>query len=170
MRALFATFALCVLLGGCVLLDPSETAEPETALTQPAPEQTMRPGEPRRVVVSDAEHLIAYYAQLKRISGPELAREHEAARQAYGSARSDYNRVRLGMIMTLPGTPYYDEPRALEVLEPLARNASAPLSGLALLLTSQIQERKRLDATAHALQQKLDALKSLERSLNERKR
>ncbi len=101
---------------------------------------------------------------------PELAREHDAARQAYGRARSDYNRVRLAMVVALPNTSFYDEPRALDLLDPIAKNAESRLSGLASLLVSQIQERRRLDANAQALQQKLDALKSLERSLIERKR
>ena len=133
------------------------------------PEPAVRTDVPRRTV-SDVEHLLTYFSQVRRLSGADLAREHDAARQAYGSSRSDYNRVRLAMIMTLPNTPYYDEPRAFEVLEPLARNSGSPLSGLALLLASQIQERRRLDANAQALQHKLDALKSLERSLIERKR
>jgi len=70
----------------------------------------------------------------------------------------------------VPNTAFYDEPRALDLLDPVARNGDPRLSGLAALLVSQIQERRRLDATAQALQQKLDALKSLERSLIERKR
>jgi hypothetical protein len=74
------------------------------------------------------------------------------------------------MVMALPNTPFADEPRALDLLEPVARNTEGRLSSLAVMLVSQIQERRRLDANAQALQQKLDALKSLERSLIDRKR
>jgi hypothetical protein len=84
--------------------------------------------------------------------------------------KSDYNRVRLAMVVSQPNTSFHDEPRAIELLEPVARSPGGQLSGLAVLLVSQIQERRRLDASAHALQQKLDALKSLERKLLERKR
>ena len=155
-----AVFALCSLLAGCTTAPSMQVGEPEP------PAQT---SEPRRAP-SDAETLLSYFAQLRKVSPPELAREHESARQAYGGTRSDYNRVRLAMVVSLPNTPFYDEPRALDLLEPLSKTSGAQLSGLAFLLVSQIQERRRLDANAHALQQKLDALKSLERSLLERKR
>ena len=64
------------------------------------------------------------------------------------------------MLVALPNTSLYDETRALDLLDPIAKNGDPRLSGLAWLLISQIQERRRLDATAQAL----------ERSLIERKR
>ncbi|HET9403893.1 MAG TPA: hypothetical protein VFO57_04885, partial [Burkholderiales bacterium] len=59
---------------------------------------------------------------------------------------------------------------ALELLDPVSKNPNGHLGGLAYLLISHLQERKRLDANAQGLQQKLDALRSLERSLIERKK
>ncbi len=161
---LAAAIAACALLAGCGTTPSLEVAEPEPPKA-PAPRVSKPPRQ-----VSDAETLISYFAQLRKLPVPELAREHDAARQAYGLAPSDYNRTRLAMVITLPNSPFFDEPRALDLLEPLAKNAEAQLSGLAALLVSQIQERRRLDANAQALQQKLDALKSLERSLIDRKR
>lgn len=164
-KARASALAACLLLAGCGTLQPApEVAEPEARTVQPAPPVP----QPRQS--SDAETLISYFANLRKLSGPELAREHDAARQAYGRARSDYNGMRLAMVVTLPNTPFYDDPRALDLLDPIAKNGDPRLAGLAWLLVSQIQERRRLDANAQALQQKLDALKSLERSLIERKR
>jgi Skp family chaperone for outer membrane proteins len=83
-----------------------------------------------------------------------------------------------------------DEARALELLDPVAKNAASPLQGLAFLLGSYVFEQRRLGAqvqtlqqnvqglqgnvqalqgNVQALQQKLDALKTLERSLSERR-
>ena len=167
-RARFPTaLAVCALLAGCTTMQPAEVTEPEPTVTQQPSEPPPPQPAARR---SDAEYLLSYFVHLRKLSTPELAREHDAARRAYSGTRSDYNRVRLAMIMTLPNTSFYDEPRALDLLEPIARTSAAPLSGLALLLASQLQERKRLDANAQALQHKLDALKSLDRSLIERKR
>ena len=73
-------------------------------------------------------------------------------------------------VLSLPGTAFSDEPRALELLDPVARNVNGELNGLALLLATNLQERKRLDASAQGLQQKLDALRSLERSMIERRK
>lgn len=164
-RRFWPLLATSALLAGCGTMQPGvEVTEPEP---QKAP--VVLPGpQPRQA--SEADNLISYFAQLRKVPGSELAREHDAARQAYGRARSDYNGMRLAMVIAVPNTPFVDEQRALDLLEPIARNTEGRLSGLAVMLVSQIQERRRLDATAQALQQKLDALKSLERSLIDRKR
>lgn len=159
-----AVLASCTLLAGCSGMQREEAAQTEAPVVPAAP-----PSPPQRRA-SDAELLLSYFGQLRKLSGPDLAREHDAARQAYGGARSDYNRVRLAMVVSLANTPFHDEPRALDLLEPVAKGADSQLSGLAGLLVCQIEERRRLDASAQGLQQKLDALKSLERNMIERKR
>ncbi|MBI3043449.1 MAG: hypothetical protein HYY78_11580 [Betaproteobacteria bacterium] len=160
MRSRAILIAACVVpLAGCTALRGIETQEP-------AP--WVQAGSPRPA--SEADDLLLYYRHVRRLSGAELAREHETARQAYARARSDYNRIRFAMVLALPNTGFSDEGRAQELLEPVSKNPSGSLHGLAYLLGSQLQERRRLDASAQGLQQKLDALKSLERSLIERKR
>jgi hypothetical protein len=52
----------------------------------------------------------------------------------------------------------------------VAKNPVSKLGPLAMLLASNLHERKRLDASAQGLQQKLDALMLLERNMIERKR
>jgi hypothetical protein len=160
MRPVLATLALaCGLLAGCGTLRSIESQPP-------AP--WVQAGTPRPA--SDTESLLLYYQYVKKLSGAELNREHETTRHAYTRARSDFNRVRFAMVLSLPGVPFGDEARALELLDPVSKNPGGQLSGLAYLLASQLQERRRLDANAQGLQQKLDALRSLERSLIERKR
>jgi hypothetical protein len=84
--------------------------------------------------------------------------------------------------MTVPGIAGNDEVRALDLLDPLVKNPTAPLHGLAFLMAAYVQEQRRLASQVHglqqnaqglqqnvqALQQKLDALRTLERSLSER--
>jgi hypothetical protein len=158
---------------------------PAPAVPQPGPERSV-PAEPR---ISETEMLLADFERLRRLPPADLAREQDAARQAFGATRSDAARVRLAMVWTVPGTAPADEQRALEHLEPLLRNTAAPLHSLAFLLSSYIQEQRRLatlvqglqqnaqtlqqnnqtlQQNVHALQQKLDALRTLERSLTER--
>lgn len=156
------SLALAVsLAGGCALQEPvpEESREP-AAVAVPAPPPT----------AADAESLLRYYQHIRRIGPAELAREHEAARHAFARSRGDYNRVRLAMLLSIPGTAFADDARALELLDPLTKNPNGSLHGLAFLLAAQLQERRRLEASAQSLQQKLDALRSLERSLIERKR
>ena len=85
-------------------------------------------------------------------------------------ARTDFNRVRLAMVLSLPGTAFYDDARSLDLYDTVAKHEGGRLQGLALLLGSHLQEQRRLTASAQGLQQKLDALKSLERSMIERSR
>lgn len=136
-------------------------------------------------------------AEVSRITSEAVAAARAPAheqRQALEGAQRDYRRdasdancLRLAaMLATLP-EPLRDEPRAAALLKPLvARDASSPYGSLAVLLTAQIAERQRLareveQATKEferstregtkreeALQQQLDALKSIERGIIER--
>lgn len=141
-----------LLLAGCTVMHP---ADPGGA-TAPVVEE---------IRGDDATKVLTYYAQLRQLSGPELAREHEAARRALAKSRSDANRVRYALLLTLPGTPATEEPRALELLEPVARSSDSALRGLAVLMTAFLQEQRRLETSAQGLQQKLDALLTLERNM-----
>lgn len=156
---LAALLAFCALLAACGLLRGLESREP-------AP--WVQAGSPRPA--SDVESLLLYFQYIKKLTATDLGREHDTARQAYSRTRSDFNRVRLAMLLVLPNAAFNDDTRALELLEPVAKNQSGQFSGLATLLASHLQERRRLDASAQGLQQKLDALKSLERSMIERQR
>ena len=158
-RRMMAGLIYCGALAGCSVIPGLESQEtaPSTQVETPQPP-------------SDADSLLAYFQRVRKLQAGELGREHEAARQALQSARSDFNRVRLALLLSLPGTALSDEPRALELLDPVARNPGGQLHGLAVLLAANLQERKRLDANTQGLQQKLDALRSLERSMIERKR
>ena len=158
-RLMMAGLIYCGVLAGCSVIPALESQEP-------AP--STQAGTPRPA--SDADNLLAYFRHIRKLQAGELGKEHEAARQALLSARSDFNRVRLALLLSLPGTALSDEPRALELLDPVAKNPGGQLNGLAVLLAANLQERKRLDANAQGLQQKLDALRSLERSMIERKR
>lgn len=117
---------------------------------------------------TDTGAALAYYARARKLSGAELAREQETARRVYVKSRSDANRMRYALVLAVPGATAADEARALEAMEPLTRNAASPLHGLALLVTAFLQEQRRLDMQAQGLQQKLDAMLELERSMTGR--
>jgi type IV secretory pathway VirB10-like protein len=185
------TLLLVVGIAGCATTveepspPPVQTSVPPPAVrakptTAPAPPPAPRveaeaPPEPQRppVVVSrpnDVDGLIAEFQRLRRLPAADVAREQEAARQAFAQARTDTTRMRYAMTLALPGMPPADDGRALEMLEPVVRNGASALNGLAVLLASYIQEQRRLGAQVQALQQKLEALRALERNLTERRR
>ena len=113
---------------------------------------------------SDSESLLMYFEYARKLPTAELAKEHDAVRHLYANSRSDFNRVRYAMLLSISGAAFNDDARALEALEPLLRNPDAALHNLAFMMSAQIQEQRR----GQGLQHKLDALKSLEKSLIER--
>lgn len=170
---------ICAALAGCGILPGLENQEqpaPEQSAEQSASDQVAsvspasRPRPDTRRPATEIDDLLAYFQHVRKMPVAELGREHDAVRQAFLYSRSDFDRVRLAMLLSLPGTPVSDEPRALELLDPVVKNPGGKFGGLAVLLASNLQERKRLDANAQGLQQKLDALMLLERNMIERKR
>ena len=165
-------------LAGCGTVRPPDAA-PTAPTVAPQP-------------AGDSETLLAYFQHVRKLTAPELAKELDSVRQLYASSRSDASRVRLAMLLSVPGSALYDDARALEALDPLLKNPGAALHPIAFMVSAQIQERRRGVAfqqryeteqrrghalqqkleeeqkRGHSLQQKLDALKSLEKSLLER--
>ena len=113
----------------------------------------------------DAGKALAYYSRVRRMAAPDLAREQDATRRALGRTRTDNNRMRHALTLVAAGPATGDDVRALELLEPVARNDGSALQGLALLMTALLHEQRRIDGQAQGLQQKLDALLSLERNM-----
>ena len=169
----------CGVFAGCGILPGLENQEPapeQSAAEQgAAPEQAgeapaLKPKPEARRQHSEVDDLLAYFQYVRKLSAAELGREHDTVRQAFLYSRTDFDRMRLAVLLSLPATAVTDEQRALELLDPVAKNPASKLAPLALLIASNLHERKRLDASAQGLQQKLDALMLLERNMIERKR
>lgn len=183
---LLVTIAL--VLAGCAALrdmeaeravKPEESASPGEAADQQArlePEaQPSRVEVPVPLLAGDLERLLVYFEQVKKLPAAELGREHDSARAAFTRTRSDFDRMRLAMVFSIPNTALSDDQRAAELLEPVVKSQNSSLRGLASLMSAHLQERRRLESGMHSLQQnvqglqqKLDALMSLERSLIDR--
>lgn len=203
MTAARRTLAFVVLLvAGCAAVDePRQLVEtPPDALPPhalPKAVQAPKPMPPPPVAVAappllvveqqpprptEVETLVGEFARLRKLQAAELAREQDTARQAFSQSRSDSARVRLAMTLATPGAAGSDDGRALDVLEPLVKTPGASLHALAFMVTSHIQEQRRLalqlasmqqnvqglQQNVQGLQQKLDAIKTLERSLSGR--
>lgn len=158
MTRMFRTTMLLssLLLGGCGAL---QSVEPAVQVT---------PVKEIRSEVTDTAKALVYYMQMRQLSGADLVREQDAARRELSRVRSDVNRVRYALLLTLPGNQNGEEVRALELLEPVTRSSDSELRGLALLMTAFLQEQRRIETGAQGLQQKLDALLKLERNMTGR--
>jgi len=145
------------------------------ATTPPAPPpQAPVPANAEPAASEDEQQAILLLTDLQRyaIETPEeLRRELTAAGQAVTRARTEPNRVRLAVLLTMPGAGPTDDARALALLDSVVgkTGGASPVKQLAAILYLQIAERVRNVAEERrktaAAQEKLDQLRAVERSL-----
>jgi hypothetical protein len=172
---------------GPVAAAPAPKAEPLPVTPVPVPEVVIvqspaqppapSPAQPSVAlpqVNEDEQQALALLADLQRYAvdpGEDLRREMAAANAALARTRSDANRIRVAMLLTLPLAGPPDDARALTLLEPVVAKSgnSSPLKQIAAVLYTQIVERSRSvreeQRRTAAAQEKLDALRAVERSL-----
>lgn len=151
---------------------------PPVVIVQPAPQSPPLPAPPVPAptppVNEEEQQALALLVDLQRYSlesGDDLKRELVNANLAMSRTRSDASRIRLAVLLTLPTAGPPDDPRALSLLEPLVTRSgnSTPLKQIATVLYAQIVERARSvreeQKRTAAAQEKLDALRAVERSL-----
>jgi hypothetical protein len=117
--------------------------------------------------------LIGYAQRIAALQAEEQRRELNASSQAFSKDREAYGRVRLALVLALPGTTFNDDTKAAGLLEPLAGAAAAesspgPMQQFAGLLHAQISERLREQRRTAQLKDQLEALKAIERQIIER--
>jgi len=159
--------AILALLGGCV-------AVPEN---QPAP----CPPPSEVVVTGQMDDMMQYYDSLRKQSPPELAKIYDRVKQNFGQNKSDANRIRLALLLTLPNTSFRDASAALHLLNEWPRDSKHVnnLQSFRNLLAALLAEQQRLSSNleeasqklkeeqkrADTLQHQIDAIKSMEKNL-----
>jgi len=153
-----------LLISACATPPPEPPPEPapapEIAPCEPCPEPSVQT-EIRWLEIardSELEKLLLYFEEIRDLSSEELSREYEQLKQNFSSDRSEYRRMQLALLATLPNTGFRDEPRALNLLEYFLKDDSAQSPGLrafAVYLHSAITEQKKLDEVARAASQRL---------------
>ncbi|MFT3666394.1 hypothetical protein [Piscinibacter sp.] len=172
-----------LLLAGCMHAPPPPAVQAAPACPRPAPCATA--GGPLTPADDAARRLLAYHEQLRPLANAELATElarQNAALAASGNAPAVALELALALAQTRNGA---DTQRALGLVEPIARNPTPeqqPWQALARLLHARIAEQRRLEEllerqgaqlresqrNVQQLNEKLEALKAIERSLNNR--
>ena len=114
-----------------------------------------------------------------RLSPPQQKASLQRAEQAFGRDASGLNRLRLALLLATLAPPLRDDARAAELLEPIADPGAPGVGRLAALLAAQVGERVRMgrererserehDKREEALRQQLEALRAIERGIQER--
>ncbi len=170
-----------------VALAPAPTPAPETTVVVvPIPPPAPPPAVGEDVVAVSL--VMADVAKALSGGGDSLRRENASAVAAWGRARTEANRLRVALMAIVTSAGPADDQRALSLLEPfLARGAEpsmfktvAELVAVPLIEKSRLvrEEQKKAEAARVAaeaskkeldvVQQKLEALRQLERSLGKR--
>ncbi len=152
---------------------PTPTPQPSVPAQAPGPVGQEAPAAPP--ANEDEQQTFAVLADLQRYavsSADELRRELASVAQASNPrVRTDVNRIRLAVLLTMPGAGPPDDARALALLESVSGKAggASPLKQLAVVLYAQIAERVRNVGEERkrsaAAQEKLDQLRAVERTL-----
>ena len=149
------------LLAGCATLTPAEN------VAKPSPVYWN---------ASDSvSALLTYFDQLRLLSAPELARETERARKSYAKDKSTFYQLQYAIALSVPGGDIH---HAQQLLDPLAKETGRydrPLRALAVMLSTDLAERQRLEEAlqtqtrrADDLDSKLEALKDIEKKMMQR--
>lgn len=142
---------------------------------------------PSLLVTSHVEELMLYYDFLRKQPAPELIKEYDKARQGLAQSKTDVNRVRVALLLSMPNTPFHDTAAALGLLNEVSKETKAPspsLRGLANMMTMMLAEQQRANNNADDLSQKLkdeqkrvdalqgqvDGIKNMEKNLIRRDR
>jgi len=161
--------------GEWIAQSPTQTPAPQPPVTSPAPAAAAQEPPAGPPINEDEQQTLALLVDLQRYAiapADELRRELAAVNQASNPrARSDANRIRLAVLLTIPNAGPPDDGRALALLESVAgkTGGASPLKQLALVLYAQIAERVRNVAEERKrsalAQEKLDQLRAVERTL-----
>lgn len=187
-RAAPALLAGALAAAGCEALQNVKPA----AIFSPAP----APARAAAARVTPGGELVAYLARIRDLSDKALAAETARQREQAKAAASELEKVKLAIALAL--VPSGDEAEIVALMEPVARKASADddVRAMASFLLVQAAERRRLKEGAAAagsrlrderraheaqkaradalqeraaqLQQKIEALTELEKSLSDR--
>ena len=111
--------------------------------------------------------LIAYALRTGAFSPDDQRRELNDANKAYAADQGDYPRLRLALLLSLPGTSITDEARAAALLDPSAEEANGAEPGalrqFGRLLHAQANGRLRESRKATLLKEQIDALREIDR-------
>ncbi len=167
--SVLAAGLLVFTLSGCVAVPTREAAKP-------AATDTTAPPQP-----ADLAGLTAYLSWLRKQPPEQLHRLRDTAESQPAAQRTDFDRLRLAMLLSLPKAHDRDPARAQTLLGEIVGGDSgnSDLKSFARLMLWNLEEREQLRKTydrelalerdqRRKLQHQLQELKAIEEQLNRR--
>lgn len=182
--------AAMLLAAGCAAVRPAPAPKPAPAeAPAPAPKVVLVPAPPPPPEPADlaARRLLAYHEQIRQLSPQDLANEINRLSgvvSATATAAPPDAVLELALALAQQRNAG-DLPRSIALLEPITKSSApelAPWQPLARMLLGRVQEQRRLEdalarevargrdqqRTLQQLNEKLEALKAIERSMTTR--
>lgn len=151
----FGRYLVLASLAGCVM--PVEQSPAPAPAPEPAPivVVTAPPNAEAEEVVS----LLAYFQRVSGLGAEELRREYNAVNQAFTREKTEAQRLRLALLLSVPGAAYRDDGRLMTLLEASALRSApvdSPQRELLTLLQRLTAERVRQLAQAKDEQRRIE--------------
>lgn len=123
------------------------------------------------VEAEEVQMLLAYYQRMLSASAEDLRKEFAAVNQAFGRDKAENARLKLALLMSVPGAPFRDDGRLLTLLDgstSRALSAESPHRQFVTLLSRLTGERVRqLGAEREGLRKVEGELKEAQRRAEE---
>ena len=160
-----------ITLYAAATLAACSSTPPQHAMTPPSVSM-------QQISTHDIDGLMQYYEQLEKIPASGLAGEYQNVSLAYSKTGSDSSRMRLALLLWLPGTSFRNPQAALDLIK--TRPITDPgLRSFADIFGAMLAEQQNSeDAQRHLeqmlkeekkhssiLQDKIDAVKKMEKAL-----
>lgn len=180
LRRILPTTVLAGLLAGCAHT-PSEPPAPPVAPVECPPPQPVTPP-PMIAAPTPLQELMRESAQWRTLPAAALLDSYEKARVQVQQSATEENRLRMALLWLWPNTPFHDPASAYATLRDLSAgrasgDAELDAFAAAMLLVADEGQHTADDLTqrlreqqkrADALQEKVDAIRNMERELMRR--
>ena len=152
---------LAALLPGCAWLKLAPPGPPEAAGSgTPSQASASPPQQDWGAEAEEVRALLAYYQRMLGVSADDLRKEFTAVNQVFNRDKTESERLKLTLLLSIPNAPFRDDARLMMLLEtsPVRNEVpESPRRQLLTLLTRLSAERLRLLSLARDEQKKLDA-------------
>ena len=169
----FMKFTILIVLAALAACSAAPQKQPVVqAIREPQCTPAMEP-----VPSRDIDSLMQYYDHLSGLSNEALGLEKEKTSLEFSRSGSDLDRMKLALIFWLPDTPFRDRRAALDLLR--RGSGAKAMDSFARLMKVMVAEQQDSDNAqqaleqllakerkhAEALQNKIDAVKKMEKNL-----
>lgn len=167
-KRLIVLFSAVVILAGCAYFPVDQSQIPVISSSQ------LQQG-------NQLSRLMKYHGQLQKKTQQELSKEYSEVRKRFLDKRSDQDRAKYALLLSLPNTDFHNSAIALYLFNewPKKTNLSNEADSFRVLLVLLLKEQQHLriqmdnlsqklkdeEVRSEALQKQVDDIKDMEKSL-----